>query len=227
MQLNRVRVIGVVPMGLIGVGLCSVSALAIDWVEPRNNDASDVPLIAQEVVGEGELNSINGSLTGQPLLGLDFRDMYAFNVVNPTNFSAQVVASVPVPVLYLFDADGRGVLASQINPAFESNLPGFGRRATDGTESAVLNPGRYFIAIAGFGNIPVDSAGNPIFAFGTRTEVSGPDGTGGANPIAGWLNDGDTGSYRIEFTGSGGIPSVGSLPTLALGALVASRRRRS
>jgi hypothetical protein len=73
--------------------------------------------------------------------------------------------------------------------------------ATDGTGQVIPGPGLYLIAITGFNNDPT-SAGGAIFNQALRTEVSGPDGPGGAQPHTAWTGDGATGEYVVHLTGA-------------------------
>ena len=62
------------------------------------------------------------------------------------------------------------------------------------------------------------------------TEISGPDGLGGGDPISGWTGDEGTfkGAYRIALQGAefAEIPAPGALSLLALASFTMRRRRR-
>lgn len=93
--------------------------------------------------------------------------------------------------LWIFRTDKRGLLGNNDISATNSQsrlLP----IATDATGSRILTPGRYLIAVS-FGDVaPVATGGAPIFNFSNspgQTQVSGPDGQGGQNPLTGWTPD--------------------------------------
>ncbi|MHC5022968.1 MAG: hypothetical protein ACYTGG_03515, partial [Planctomycetota bacterium] len=60
-----------------------------------------------------------------------------------------------------------------------------GNEANDGSGAMIDTPGLYYVAITTSAREPV-SAGGPIFFFASSTEISGPDGPGGDQPIIGW-----------------------------------------
>jgi len=188
----------------------SVGAPALagpEWTEPP--DAGSVPGDANVTTGLGPLSGIKGALTGavspRGATGPgDFQDMFAIEIVNPQQFSAFVVpngSGAPTfdTQLWLFSANGQGVLGNDDNSATAPGLSGFFNSATDMSGSTVSAPGRYFLAISGAGSDPVDDAGGLIFRLDGVGEVSGPDGS--VNPIAQWSGPGAVGEYEIQLTG--------------------------
>jgi hypothetical protein len=201
---------------------CGSTCLAgPEWVE--STDAGSLPGNAQRVTGFGELSRISGSLGG--VSGVngsepDLRDMYLVLITDPNNFLLSTVNPGTPPSadtrLFLFRADGRGLLAnddisgtdlrSQILPI-----------ATDGTAQTIPAPGLYYLAVCFFPDAPMNSQGN-LFNFGSFTEISGPDGAGGANPIQFWDFEGGSIagevkpppqqqiSYRFDINGAALIP---------------------
>ena len=65
-----------------------------------------------------------------------------------------------------------------------------------------------------------------IFDFATTTEISGPDGPGGALPITGWSGQGETGFYTIRLVGAEFVPGPGALAVFGAAGLMGRRRRR-
>lgn len=93
--------------------------------------------------------------------------------------------------LWLFRTDKRGLLANN-DIASVNNRSRLLPVATDGTGARIATPGRYLIAVS-FGDVaPVSSTGHPLFNFANNpgpTQVSGPDGAGGASSFVGWQPD--------------------------------------
>jgi hypothetical protein len=103
--------------------------------------------------------------------------------------------------LWLFDAAGFGLLANDDaeRTVSQSTLLD---AATDGTGVVIAEPGLYFLAVTGAGSEPLsDDDDSEVFLLASPTEISGPDGPGGAAPIEDWSIDGDQGAYVIAFTG--------------------------
>ena len=72
------------------------------------------------------------------------------------------------------------------------------QNSNDGSLAAVVAAGDYYLAISVGGWVPVSSSGN-IFFLGSSTEISGPDGPGGLNPIIGWTGvPEDVGDYDFD-----------------------------
>lgn len=176
-----------------------------DWDEDMHGDAGSLPTTAQSVIGTGVLSSIHGRLSVAADAS-DFQDMYLIRIDCPgaITFKAGTDPSFGGSAdfntqLWLFDANGFGLLGNNdVTPSF--GLSGFGNMSTDGSSIVVSAPGFYYIAVSGVGSNPVDSSNLPIFLFTSPVEVSGPDGPGGSNPIAGWSGPGAVGEYLISFS---------------------------
>lgn len=216
------------------VGLaCSLAAAGPEWIEA--GDAGSVPGSAQSVTGGGgPLTKIVGNLSGPSSMPHrmqdDYQDMYLIFISDPLVFRA---TTLPLfdgtanfdPSLWLFAADGRGLLGNlDAGPgephAFMLN------EANDATGAGVFLPGLYYLAITGAGSVPVSNTGE-IFQFALPGEVSGPDGPGGPNPITGWSGPGAWGYYEIALQGvSTIVPAPGALGMLGSLGLLALRRRR-
>ena len=174
----------------------------------EGGDAGRTVGSAQDVSGgAGPVTTISGSLSG-PFFGPgDFEDVYQIFISNPSTFSVTTVGSAPFDTeLFLFDADGLGLLANDDDMAGgqQSTIP---NAANDGTGAAVVLPGRYFLAITGKGNKPTSNGGQLIFDQPSATEVSGPDGPGAAFVQDNWTpGSGPIGSYTIQLTGVSFLP---------------------
>ncbi len=169
-------------------------------------DAGSTPATAQPVTGSGASGKIKGDLTAAADAS-DFEDMYLICITNPEQFSATVdpVATDFNTQLWLFKLDGKGLLSNDNDAAsFPTVFSKLTPNATDGSGASLVTPGLYFLAISTKDSIPVSQAG-PIFhdASPNGTEVSGPDGAGGAFPIQTWSHGGVApgGHYAINVSG--------------------------
>jgi len=161
-------------------------------------DAGDLPATAQDPGGVGPLASISGSGGGTD------EDMYRICITNPSGFSATTVGMADFDTqLFLLDSTGRGVYSNDDFPGgapFHSFLP-------PGDPNSPTAVGIYFIAISGF-NDEAANAGGLIFADAVFTDVNGPTGPGGADPITLWTGTvAAPGVYSIVFTGSAATSS--------------------
>ena len=162
-------------------------------------DAGNLPATAQDPGGVGTLTSISGNAGGFD------EDMYRICITDPAGFSANTLGLANFDTqLFLFDSTGRGVYSNDDfpgGPPFQSLLP-------PGDPNSPTAVAIHFIAINGFNN-EAQNAGGLIFADAVFTDVNGPTGLGGANPITSW--DGNdfsvTGSYTIVFTGAAATSS--------------------
>jgi hypothetical protein len=193
------------------------------WCESIDGgaDAGPLPGSAQVPMGGGPLFKIDGKLAGASPAAPDFEDMYLIYVVDPLGF---VASTSPLDgggaefdtQLWLFRVDpsdctsARGLLANDDiadGKSFSRILP----LASDGSGAALLVPGFYYIAISGApGDDPL-SANGLIFDQLDPTEISGPDGLGGGDPIIGWQGGAPphVGLYTIAFAeGAVEFPNV-------------------
>lgn len=230
MSTNKTRVTWLAGLAMLGLGATALAGP--DWVE--KGDAGSTLGTAQVPVAPGAgvltLRTISGSLQGSRGGSSDFEDLYYFRVTNASGFRIRPITSNFNAVLYLFNVtvnfEGLGLLAND-NENVESFLPQLLPAATDGTGVLLTTPGNYVLAIAGSGRVPVSRTG-AIFNFASPTEISGPDGPGGLNPLQGWTGDGATGDYSLSVE-QGGFPTIPAPGALALLAAVATgslRRRR-
>jgi MYXO-CTERM domain-containing protein len=189
-------------------------------------DAGSTIATAQ-VVGPGEITSITGTTSPS-----DQQDLFVIHITSVSMFSALTDMGTDYDTqLWLFNTSGFLVTGNDDDTdspvTFGSQLsPG---PNTDGTPG-LINPGTYILAVSGFGSPGNGGPGDPRDAGGLALanqasfiEHTGPDGPGGANPLASWVPGADTGSYVIAITG---VPAPGALALLGLAGLLAARRRR-
>jgi hypothetical protein len=174
-----------------------------------------------------------GSISGNLTVGLgvnDYEDLYVFNVTDPGEFSVMPAFADFNATLYLFNltvnGEALGLLGND-DSGEDNPLPRLVAMADDGTGVQISRPGDYLLAVTGFGRVPVSRTG-PIFDLESPTEISGPDGIGGLNPLAGWEGVGEQGHYTLMIT-AGDFPTTpapGAAAIFLLGAGMATRRRR-
>ncbi len=229
--------------GVVAITLtATVTASGPKWTEL--GDAGSTPGGAQTPAGIGSLAFINGSLGSVSLAGaFDFEDMFMINIVDPFNFRATTEPNDPELVdafanfnsqLWLFQPAAPGDLLNALGYLGNDDHPDVAQSVrsllipmtSDGFPDLV-DPGIYFIAITRFNNDPVSAIGE-IFDQVSLTEISGPDGDGGAFPITGWTGDKDgfDGGYRIALQGVEFVPAPGTIILFGLAALRRRRRRR-
>jgi hypothetical protein len=218
---------------LLALAAASGTALAgPDWLE--EGDAGFDFTTAQDTTGVGEVRTVAGILQGSQG---DTEDVYKINVVGGNSFDNILRIGLRGDpefdaALWLFDAEGFGVLANDNDPLTGGPDARLFVPSSDGVTLA-LPPGNYFLAVTETGNIPLgllsafgrgEDPGDlaPIFFFETDTEVSGPDGEAGNSPFAQWSGGaGNDGGYQIDIT-----PTPGSAVLLGMAGLFTSRRRR-
>jgi hypothetical protein len=208
----------------------SSPAIGPDWVEV-GDAGSDVPGAQIPIRPQGAtfLGSIAGTLSsgvGTP----DFEDLYVFRVTEVQSFSIMPASANFNAVLYLFNLtvnnEALGLLGND-DSSEKDNLPRLVSMSDDGTGVQISVPGDYILAVTGAGRAPISRTGS-IYDFMSPTEISGPDGIGGLNPLSGWTGEGEQGSYRFVFT-SGDypiFPTPGSVGIFAVAACGLLRRRR-
>jgi MYXO-CTERM domain-containing protein len=199
------------------------------WDETINGGGDAGSTIGSaQVITPGALSSISG-VTGAG----DTQDLYVIQITQVSQFSAITDMGTDFDTqLWLFATSGHLVTGNDDDAAspvtFGSAL--FAGPNSDATPG-LINPGTYILAVSGFGTPgnggggdPRDAGNLPLANQATFTEHTGPDGPGGANPLAGWVPGADTGSYVISITG---VPAPGALALLGIAGLVAGRRRRA
>lgn len=215
-------------VGLTALVVTAPVVAGPDWVEV--NDAGSIFETAQPVLGVGTPQRISGTLSAGRGLQ-DLEDLYLIRIEQPTLFSFTMLESSFDSQLYLFNVTLAGQLFGLLsnNDANISTTDAaiFQSLATDSTGAEVLLPGVYCLGITGAGRYPVSRNG-AIFFQAAPTELSGPDGPGGINPLQGWAGSGGGGAYDIELVGVGyfNVPSPGALVIGAFGGVASLRRRR-
>jgi hypothetical protein len=219
-------------LAIFAMALSAVPAAAgPDWEEIC--DAGSTISLAQPVAGGiGSVQTIRGSLGAcSPLAGVDLEDVYLINIQTPMQFCAKTVVKGEVPgccmpcppdcvladqgtnfntQLWLFSASGHGLLGNDDDPV-DPPRSRIGNASDDGTGITVTTPGLYYLAISGGPDrIPVSVTG-PIFQQAIPTEVSGPDGLGGLDPLNGWTGPGLQGDYEIVLCG---VQFIEAIPTV-------------
>lgn len=204
-----------------------------DWIE--RGDAGSTLDTAQAPIRPDDfavLSTITGSLTGPGADrgGGDFEDLYIIAITDPGTFYITLINADFNPQFFLFNItlanQAYGLLAND-DASLLSNLPVLTPMATDATGVVITAPGDYLLAITGFGNQPRSITGH-IFNQATPTEISGPDGPGGFNPLRDWTGGGEWGNYNFALEGTDfpRTPAPGAAALLMLGGLSATRRRR-
>jgi hypothetical protein len=214
------------------IGLLAVIALAPlasgqvwDETIDGGGNAGDLPATAQITTGVGALTAI----TGFSDAATEDKDMFLIKILGGGGFSADVISarldgSGPDDTkLYLLDAGGFGVAgdddSSVTGGAFDAGFP------LGDPLVASLPAGLYYLAVTDYNYIPTSATGD-IFPGGS---LVGPTGPGGADPMTGWTVDSHElpWNYTIALTGAeyAVIPEPAALGLLALGALIALRRR--
>jgi hypothetical protein len=208
--------------------LAANPVLAADYTEV--GDAGESLATAAQVNTQAfgtSLDAIIGTISGNNA------DLFAIQITDPVNFTAANPLNAPGNVntfdsqLFLFDANGFGVLYNQ-------DAPGAGPTSflSPSAAGVTLTAGLYYLAIAPVGYSPL-SAGGLIFpntSLSNPTEVVGPTGPGGSQVLSSWTGNTSSpgGDYRISLTGAAFVPepSTGLLSGLVLlGGLSALSRR--
>lgn len=214
----------------LALSVAPVALAGPDWVEVGDAGSTvgsaQVPL---RPTGVTFLSSIQGSLASGVGVS-DYEDLYLIRITDPVAFSITPATADFNPVFYLFNLtlanEALGLLAND-DQSEENNFPLLTQFSTDGTMVQVANPGDYILAVTGSGRTPISRAGQ-IFSFEDPTEISGPDGPGGLNPLMAWVGEGQTGDYRIDFeeVDFPQTPTPGAAGALIMGGLLVNRRRR-
>lgn len=207
--LSRLR--RILPALVLGAWLAASGAHAAPTVITEVGDAGDTLGTAQVIgVLPHELRLL-GSLSLEPSI-LDRVDVFRVTLIDGlkslgTLFDSSLLAD---PVLFLFDALGRGV-------AMDDESGGNGQ-ALFGALS--LLPGDYFLAIAFAGMEPLDSSDNPIFnTFGNGAVLT----TTSLFSFAGFpfaTDQGTPGNYEIVA-----VPTPATALLAALGLAILAQRR--
>lgn len=160
-------------------------------------------------------------------------DQYTISITDPTAFFAKTIggpSNVADPVMFLFGADNRGVYMNDDTSIadLQSTLPA-------GHPLGPIAPGIYHLAIGWAFTDPQSASGSifPVYESSLDTTgVYGPTGSGGADPLTGFLPGGPPdfdlpADYAIRLAGAVNItPEPGTLALFALGFLIVAARVR-
>lgn len=206
----------------LAAGLAAPAFAGPDWVE--RGDAGSFVATAQITTGIGGIRSLTGELSAADRGAADLEDVYIIRIDDPAAFSITLVNANFTPALYLFNltqaSQALGLLG--VNGTLVST-------STDGTQAQVTEPGLYALAVTYAGNIPQSRTG-AIFNFASPTEISGPDGPGGINPLQSWNPTvplvGGTYDLDVDGVDFADVPTPGAVMLLGAAGLLAARRRR-
>ena len=164
--------------------------LASAWAQTWNEqgDAGDLPETAQST-GSGPLTAIQGTLDVNDV------DMYAIYITDPASFSASTVGATTWDTqLWLFDADGKGVVSEDDTGGLQSTI--------DNTNGCIPGPGLYYLAITRYNKDPLGCEGGALWSSNDNNCPNGPESTSRVN---GWTtSSGTAGDYTINLTGAEG-----------------------
>jgi hypothetical protein len=184
-----------------GSGSIPLLVVPYAWNEQTDGggDAGDLPVLAQVPHGVGALGAIAGDLSASDV------DMYAFDICEPSAFSATTVGGTTTDTqLFLFDSSGRGVAFNDDSSAtLQSTI----------TSLFVPGAGSYYLAVSRFDRDAIDEGGMALWLDTPYGVERAPDGPGALNPVAGW--DATTvaaGGYRIALAGACFRAAVGCDP---------------
>ncbi|MBK9129667.1 MAG: DVUA0089 family protein, partial [Phycisphaerales bacterium] len=123
--------------------------------------------------------------------GTSDADLYRIQIDAPGSFSASTCNGAGFDTqLFLFDANGRGVVCNDDTCGAQSTL----------ANARVTTAGVYYLAITNYDRDPI-SLGGLIFPNTSSGEL-GPTGPGGGLPLAGWSGaPASGGAYTITLTG--------------------------
>jgi hypothetical protein len=157
------------------------------WDEFGNGggDAGDLPETSQST-GSDAIPVIRGQLDASDV------DMYAIYIEDPATFSATTIGGATFDTqLWLFDANGKGVVANDDSGGLQSRI--------DNTAGCITAPGVYYLAISRFPRNAAGCEGSGIWAGRTNNCPNGPEAT---SRVASWSGSTSAaGEYRIFLTG--------------------------
>lgn len=161
-------------------------------------DAGNLPGTAQVTSGSYGLKTITGNLSS----GAD-QDMFLIRIDDPAAFAAAETTGNFDSQLFLFKADGKGIVSDDDS--------GPGTQAAIGIpfSNLVPAPGLYYLAISAF-NADATSGGNSMWLSDTN---QAPNGPGALGAVDGWTTGGSGGAYSISLAGAtfAGYDAVGTV----------------
>ena len=187
----------------LAVGMVVLTAPAHAQVWNEVGDAGPFPATAQQTVGAGLLTTIRGNLASASDV-----DMYCIHLGSAPPANSPLLGLQCVihqgPDVWLFDANGKGVLAATACQGGEKRVI---------APNISLAPGDYYVAVSNYGVDPY-AGPNAIWLPSTSTSHA-PDGPGAAGTLNAWTGLGQPGPlnpYQINlFAGitfcSGAVPA--------------------
>jgi hypothetical protein len=165
-------------------------------------DAGDLPATAQLVTLPDQTPCQSPVTRIRGDNGASDVDMYVICITDPANFVASTVDTTSWDTqLWLFRCDGTGVVHNDDNPDATTGL----QSRIDNRTNCIQQGGIYLLAISRYNRDAVDVNGDLLWSSDTtlfRT-VRCPDGSGAANPIAGWTGTTSAGGrYVISLQGA-------------------------
>lgn len=202
-------------LALFTVGSIASASFAQSWAEV--GDAGELIAGAQTTTG-GVLTSITGMISPS---GGDRLDMFAIQITDAVNFTADTIGGSLNTQLFLFDTSGNGIAAND-----DYHFSSTASRIGGPTPISGLVAGNYIIGIGLYNSLAFDSVNASIWTNyngnGTRNSGSGS--------LNHWTAGGATGgAYTINLVGAGAltpVPEPASLLAVAAGITALCRRRR-
>ncbi len=156
------------------------------WYE--QGDAGDLPETAQST-GSGALTEIQGTLETNDV------DMYAIYITDPASFSASTVGGATWDTqLFLFDADGKGIVAEDDTGGLQSTI--------NNANNCIPGPGVYYLAITRYNKDPLGCNDGGLWSSNDNNCPNGPEST---SRVASWTTSTTAaGTYTIFLTGVAG-----------------------
>jgi hypothetical protein len=171
------------------------------WYEAEHAPAADQSLINAREPHMETGRSI-GSIVGT--LEANGADVYRVDICDTGAFVAEVRRWLGAPdtQLFLFDADGMGVIMNDDSPV----VIGDRRSRLDGEH--VLAPGTYYLAITASNRDPIASTGERLWLDVPYEMIRAADGEGAGRAFAEWFGETPAaGTYEIALSGVAGVGS--------------------
>ncbi|GIV10746.1 MAG: hypothetical protein KatS3mg020_0237 [Fimbriimonadales bacterium] len=165
------------------------------WDETSNGggDAGDQIETAQST-GSDPIGRIRGRIGAANDV-----DIYAIYIEDPSSFSASTVGGTSLDTaLWLFDADGKGVLLNDDDVDSTSSL----QSRIDNRGGQITASGTYYLAVGLTARRAAGCDGGLIWQTTPYRSLRAPDGPEATSRLAGWSgSSSSTGQYIITLTG--------------------------